>query len=86
MATDPTPDRPDRAPVRRPRRYLLLAVPYLWSVLAAAGVGTVHVLPGGVPLLLWWMLAGVLVTSGTLALVWRIDNRHAARGGKEPGR
>ena len=68
----------ERATPRRRWYLLLLVVPYLWSVVAAARVGTIHALPGGVPLLLWWMLAGVVVTTVMLALVWRIDERRNA--------
>ena len=75
-----------RAAPRRRWYLLLLVIPYLWSVVAAARVGTVHALPGGVPLLLWWMLAGVVVTTFTLALVWRMDERrNADRDGRADG-
>ncbi|AMM31565.1 hypothetical protein SA2016_0877 [Sinomonas atrocyanea] len=77
--------RPDIKPERtvpRPRRHLiLLAIPYLWSIAAIPAVGTTHAAPAGVPLLLWWMLAGVLVTTGVLAIVWRIDERREPKAG-----
>lgn len=60
---------------KKRRHRLLLAVPYVWSVLAIPAVGYVRVSPGGVPFLLWWMLAGVLVTFVSLAAVWRLDER-----------
>ena len=50
-----------------------LVIPYLWSVAAIPLVNRVHAAPLGVPLLLWWMLAGALLTSASLAVVWRID-------------
>lgn len=58
---------------RRRRYRLVLLVPYLWSVAAVPAVNTVHASPLGLPLLLWWVLVGVLVTSGSIALVWRVD-------------
>lgn len=57
----------------RRRHRVLLVVPYLWSVAAIPLVNRFHAAPLGVPLLLWWMLAGVVVTSLCLAVVWRID-------------
>lgn len=84
--TTPNSTPGGRAAPRRRWYLLLLVIPYLWSVVAAARVGTVHALPLGVPLLLWWMLAGVVVTTATLALVWRIDERrNADRGGRADG-
>lgn len=71
---DPTVPRGRRAPRSRPY-WMLLAIPYLWSVAAIPAVGKVHTSPWAVPFLLWWMLGGVLVTTGVLALVWRMDER-----------
>ncbi|GLY70536.1 DUF3311 domain-containing protein [Amycolatopsis taiwanensis] len=61
------------APARRRSYRLLLVVPYLWSVAAIPVINTVHASPLGIPLLLWWALAGVLVTSVCLGVVWRLD-------------
>lgn len=72
------------SPRRKRRHRLLLVVPYLWSVAAIPVVGYVRLAPGGIPFLLWWMLVGVLVTFGTLAVVWRLDERRDA--GEEDGR
>lgn len=65
--------------IRRPHRILLI-VPYLWSVLAVPLVNTVHAAPLGVPLLLWWALAGVVVTTVCLGVVWRIDRAQGFEG------
>lgn len=71
--------------LRKKRRHrLLLAVPYLWSVAAIPVVGYVRLAPGGIPFLLWWMLAGVLVTFVALGTVWRLDER--SNPGEEDGR
>ena len=67
---------------RRPRRHLaVLAVPYLWSVVAIAGVARIRVSPAGIPFLLWWMLAGVIVTVACLAVAWRGDERRRIQRG-----
>ena len=86
MMNEAAPNPQARSTRPRPyRRRMLLAIPYLWSVAAIPAIGTVQAAPGGIPLLLWWMLAGVLVTTGTLALAWRIDERRnlEAEGGVE---
>lgn len=59
----------------RRARVAVLALPYLWSVLAIAGVGRIHGFLAGIPFLLWWMMAGVIVTFGALAVAWRGDER-----------
>ncbi|WP_203964701.1 DUF3311 domain-containing protein [Actinocatenispora thailandica] len=61
------------APTRR-RHRLVLVIPYLWTVAAVPAVNLVHASPLDVPLLLWWALVGVLVTTGSIAVVWRLDN------------
>lgn len=70
---------------RRPYR-LLLVVPYLWSVAAIPLVNSVHATPGGIPLLLWWALAGVLVTSACLGVVWRLDRTRETAGAPSPAK
>jgi uncharacterized membrane protein len=66
-----TPETRSRAAAHRHR--LLLLVPYIWSVAAIPLVNRVHATPLGVPLLLWWALAGVVVTTVCLGIVWRLD-------------
>lgn len=77
----PTPAAGHRRPYR-----LLLVVPYLWSVAAIPLVNTVHATPLGIPLLLWWALAGVLVTSACLGVVWRLDCAGETVGAEGEGR
>jgi uncharacterized membrane protein len=71
------PDSPVAA-ARRRRYRVLLIVPYLWSVAAIPLVNRVHATPLGIPLLLWWALAGVVVTTLSLAVVWRLDQAREA--------
>lgn len=61
----------------RQRHRLVLVIPYLWTVAAVPAVNVVPVSPLGIPLLLWWALAGVLVCTGCIGVVWRIDNARA---------
>jgi hypothetical protein len=70
-------------PTRR-RHRLLLVIPYLWTVAAVPAVNLVHASPLDVPLLLWWALIGVLVTAGSIAVVWRLDNALDAAAADEP--
>jgi len=58
----------------------VLVIPYLWTVAAVPAINLVHASPLGVPLLLWWAMAGVLVCTGSIAVVWRIDNARAEAG------
>lgn len=44
-------------------------------------VSRIHGLLAGIPFLLWWMMAGVIVTFGALALAWRGDERR--RGSRD---
>ncbi|TNC26445.1 DUF3311 domain-containing protein [Amycolatopsis alkalitolerans] len=69
-----------RSRAGRHRHRLLLLVPYLWSVAAIPLVNSVHAAPLGVPLLLWWALAGVVVTTGCLGVVWRLDRAREVTG------
>ncbi|QSO50078.1 DUF3311 domain-containing protein [Alicyclobacillus mengziensis] len=52
-----------------------MLIPYLWSVLAIPLVNQIRVEPFGVPFLELWMMAGVLVSSVCVAIVYQIDKR-----------
>lgn len=55
----------------------LAALPPLLMLGGVPFVNRVHVLVLGLPPLLVWMVACVLLTSAILALVWRLDQRDA---------
>lgn len=60
----------------RPRRHWwLLVIPYLWCIAAIPAVNRVGYVLGNVPFLLVWMVAGVIITSGCIAVVYFVD-RH----------
>ena len=60
---------------RRRKHWFTLLIPYLWSVLAIPLVNQIRVEPFGVPFLELWMMAGVLVSSVCVAIVYKIDKR-----------
>jgi hypothetical protein len=63
-------------PRARRRWYrLLLVVPFLWCIAAAPWAGHVPYAFGHVPFLLVWMVAGVLVGSAAIGVVYLMDRR-----------
>lgn len=54
---------------------LLLLVPFLWCIAAVPWAGQVRYAVGHIPFLLVWMVAGVLVGTAAIAVVYRIDRR-----------
>lgn len=63
--------------MRAQRRFRwLLLIPYAWLIAAVPLISQVHLAPGGVPLLVIWMLAGILVTSGSIGLTYTLEKRH----------
>jgi hypothetical protein len=62
-------------PVRRWYR-LLLVLPFLWCIAAVPWAGHVPYAFGHVPFLLVWMVAGVLIGSAAIGLVYLLDARH----------
>jgi hypothetical protein len=57
------------------RHRLPLVVPFVWYVAAVPWVGRVPYAFGHVPFLLVWMVAGVLVGSAAIGVVYLIDRR-----------
>ena len=57
-------------------RWLLL-VPFLWQVAFAPLVNDVMLRPFGMPFPMAWQMAGILVTSVVIAIVYRLDRRRA---------
>lgn len=55
--------------------WLLLFVPFAWCVAAVPWANTIRYAFGHVPFLLVWMIAGVLVGSAMIGIVYAIDRR-----------
>lgn len=53
---------------------LLLLIPFAWQVGLAGFANSVRWAPFGVPFEMAWQMAGVVVTSFTLAIVYGIDS------------
>ncbi|WBX84163.1 DUF3311 domain-containing protein [Sphingosinicella microcystinivorans] len=62
--------------VRRRRYYrLLLLLPFVWQVGLAYAVNDISARPLGLPFPMVWQMLGILVASGTIAIVYAIDKR-----------
>lgn len=71
---------------RARRHWLLLVIPYLWIVFAIPLVNRIHYEPAGIPFLMLWMAAGVVVTSLSVGAVYSIDRRRRkSRGSVDSG-
>lgn len=57
------------------KHWLLLAVPYVWSVLLIPWVNGVKAHPFGMPFLELWMLIGVILSSLCVGVVFAVDKR-----------
>lgn len=73
---------------RRPHRWLLL-VPYVWQAALVPWSNGVQWRPLGLPFPMAWQMAGILVTSAVLWVVYRrdqvaaqLENAAAANGSK----
>ncbi|GAA3096146.1 hypothetical protein GCM10010464_69640 [Pseudonocardia yunnanensis] len=55
---------------------LLLVLPFLWCIAAVPWAGHVPYAFGHVPFLLVWMVAGVLIGSAAIGVVYLLDARH----------
>lgn len=60
---------------RRRWHWIGLLIPYLWDVAAIPWVNRVDYEPLGLPFLFVWMLVGIVVISGCIAVVFAIDRR-----------
>lgn len=65
---------------RRHWHRLLLLVPFVWCIAAIPWANTIAYAFGHVPFLLVWMVAGVLVGSAAIAVVFVIDKRNGDAG------
>jgi hypothetical protein len=73
-------DEPDSPPAGGlHRRHLPLLLPFLWQVGGVPWANGVAWRPWHMPFLLLWELAGVVVASLAIALVYRLDAAAAAR-------
>lgn len=59
-------------PARRTYRWLL-AIPFVWQAALAPAINDVTWTPFGVPFPMLWQMAGVVLTSVVIALVFRLD-------------
>lgn len=66
-------DNEAQPPTHSRMHWLLLLIPYLWCVGAIPLVSQVDYIFGSVPFLLVWMLAGVVISSGVVAVVYAVD-------------
>ena len=62
-------------PRRRPHRWLLL-IPFLWQVALVPLVNDIAWRPFALPFPMVWQMAGILVTTVIIAIVFAIDRRH----------
>lgn len=64
-----------RTPGSSPRHLYrwLLAVPFLWQACLAPAVNDVAFRPFGLPFPMFWQMAGIVVTSLVIGLVFRLD-------------
>jgi hypothetical protein len=58
-------------------RWLLLA-PFVWQVGLAPLVNDVGLRPFGLPFPMAWQMAGILIASLAIGIVYRLDRRRAA--------
>ena len=63
------------APLRRTHRWLLL-IPFLWQVGGIPLVNDVAWRPLSLPFPMVWQMAGIVVTSIVIAIVFAIDRKH----------
>lgn len=66
-------------PARRTYRWLL-AVPFVWQAALAPAINNVAWTPFGFPFPMLWQMAGIVLTSALIAVVFHIDR---ARGIEE---
>ncbi|MFC4703281.1 DUF3311 domain-containing protein [Paraburkholderia caffeinitolerans] len=59
-------------PARRTYRWLL-AIPFIWQAGLAPAINDVAWTPFGLPFPMLWQMAGIVLTSAVIALVFRLD-------------
>jgi hypothetical protein len=55
--------------------YLLLLLPFIWQLALAPFANSVSWQPLGLPFAMVWQMAGIILTSAILLVVFTIDNR-----------
>lgn len=60
------------APARRTYRWLL-AIPFVWQAALAPAINDVAWTPFGLPFPMLWQMAGIVLTSMVIALVFHLD-------------
>ena len=61
----------------------LLAVPFVWQAGLAPVINGVSWAPLGLPFPMLWQLAGIVLTSVLIAIVFRLDRAHGVEGEEE---
>lgn len=61
--------------IKRPHRWLLL-IPFLWQVGCIPLVNDVAWRPFSLPFPMVWQMAGIVLTTIVIAIVFAIDRRH----------
>lgn len=65
-------------PRRSRTHYWLLVVPFVWQLALAPYVNDVVIRGCPIPFPMLWQMMGVVLTSATIAVVFRIDQRSEA--------
>ena len=66
---------PTREDFRRYAHRWLLVIPFIWQIGLVPFVNSASVRVFSMPLPMVWQMAGILVATGLIALVFRIDQR-----------
>lgn len=64
---------------RSTRHRWLLLVPFAWQVGLAPLVNDVAMRPFGLPFPMAWQMAGILLTSAVIGIVYGLDHRRGVR-------
>ena len=62
-------------PERRTAHRWLLLVPFVWQVVLIPVVNDVPLRPFSLPFPMFWQMLGILVTTGVIGIVLRLDRR-----------
>lgn len=77
---------PQRSVLRLYAHRWLLVIPFIWQILCAPFVNSADVRVFSLPLPMAWQMAGILIASGVIALVFHLDERvERAIGESEDG-
>ena len=75
---------PERA--QRPRFYrLLLIIPFIWQIGLVPMANDIHIRVFSLPFPMVWQMAGILITSTIIAIVFQLDRRRDRRDGAVRG-